>query len=285
MGRIPSYAQGVGPCDGRVCPGPHRMRVSVPCRDHPGGCVDLGIALALLGGAALAAGGALVLHRATLRREARRRARLAHDLRTPLSSILAYAEILQDGVPEDDRQRFLSIIRHEAGRMDAMIDERVAGNAAIAAAGNATGAAVAAAAAVATTAGDAAPIATGRRGTVLVVDDDRFIVEATCRLLEREGFAATGATGGAEAIDRARAARPDLILMDLTMPAMDGGETLGRLRAESTTHDIPVIITTGDVAAAPPAGAFAVLTKPVSRETLLDAVTRALGAMSGGATR
>jgi len=232
--------------------------------------VDLGIALALLGGAALAAGGALVLHRATLRREARRRAGLAHDLRTPLSSILAYAELLQDGVPEADRERFLAIIRHEAGRMGTMIDETCD---------------AVAAAAVATPPGDAAPVATGRGATVLVVDDDRFIVEATCRLLEREGFAAFGATGGAEAMEKTRAARPDLILMDLAMPAMDGGETLGRLRAESATRDIPVIITTGDVAAAPPAGAFAVLTKPVSRETLLDAVTRALGAMSGGATR
>ena len=235
--------------------------------------MDLGIALALLGGAALAAGGALVLHRATLRREARRRARLAHDLRTPLSSILAYAEILQDGVPEADRQRFLSIIRHEAARMGAMIDARC------------DAAAATTAVAAAMTAGDATPVATGRGATVLVVDDDRFIVDATCKLLEREGFEAFGATGGAEAMDQARAARPDLILMDLAMPGMDGGETLGRLRAESATFDIPVIITTGDVAAALPAGAFAILTKPVSRETLLDAVTRALGAMSGGATR
>ncbi len=232
--------------------------------------MDLGIALALLAGAALAAGVGLVLHRAALRRESRRRARLAHDLRTPLSSILAYAEILQDGLPEADRARFLSIIRHEAGRMGAMIDARCDS---------------VAAAPVATTGVDDVPAGTERGATVLVVDDDRFIVEATRRLLAREGFVAVGATGGAEAMEQARVDRPDLILLDLAMPAMDGGETLRRLRAEPATRDIPVIITTGDEAAAAPAGAFAVLTKPVSREILLAAVTRALGAMSGGAGR
>lgn len=232
-----------------------------------GGPVDLGVILALLGGAALGAVGGLLAYRALRRREAARRGRLAHDLRTPLSSILAYAELVEDGVPDSDRERFMAIIRHEAGRMGSMIDGW-SGEKGPSAPGVPAG-----------------PAPNGKEhgkehgATVLVVDDDRFIVEATCRLLAHEGFRAVGATGGAEAVEQARAGRPDLILLDLAMPVMDGGETLRRLRGEPATQNIPVIITTGDDAVAAPAGAFAVLTKPVSREMLLGAVTKALGAM------
>ena len=231
--------------------------------------LDLGMMLALLGGAALGGGVALVMHRAGMRKEAHRRSRLAHDLRTPLSSILAYTELLEDGVAPEDGARFLSIIRQEAGRMAAMIDQRC----------DPAPANPQPPAAVVTTSGKE------RGAAVLVVDDDRFIVDATCRLLAGAGFRATGATDGASAMERAREQRPALILLDRAMPVMDGDETLRRLRAEPATRDIPVIITTGDAADDLPAGAFAVLTKPVSRESLLEAIAGALGAMSGGAAR
>ena len=99
--------------------------------------------------------------------------------------------------------------------------------------------------------------------------------------IEEKQFLATVGT----AMERAREQRPALILLDRAMPVMDGDETLRRLRAEPATRDIPVIITTGDAADGLPAGAFAVLTKPVSRESLLEAIAGALGAMSGGAAR
>ena len=117
---------------------------------------------------------------------------------------------------------------------------------------------------------------TADRATVLVVDDDRFIVESTRRLLADEGFRAIGAVGGDEALKRARERRPDLILMDLIMPAMRGDEALRRLRSDPVTRDIPVIITTGDADHPAPAGATAVLTKPISRAALLEAVARAI---------
>ncbi len=197
-------------------------------------------------------------------------ARLAHDLRTPLSSVTAYAELIGDDDDPDARARFAGIILEEAGRMDAMIGANLARTGSQRpGAGPAAGAPAPAA-------------ATGNGRTVLVVDDDRFIVEGTRRLLARAGYAALGAAGGAEALDQARLRRPDLILMDLAMPEMGGLEALRRLRADPATRDIPVIVTTGDGEADRPEGASAVLSKPVSGEALLAAVSRTI---RGGVSR
>ncbi|MFQ5702122.1 MAG: histidine kinase dimerization/phospho-acceptor domain-containing protein, partial [Acidobacteriota bacterium] len=135
------------------------------------------------------------------RRAGRQPAAWAHDLRTPLASILAYAEILEDGVDEEERGRFLRIIKQEAARIDEMIGR---GGGRIPAG----------------TRGRVVPASSSGSATrtVLVVDDDRFIVDATRRLLQRQGFHAVGASGGREALKRARAGRPDLILLDLLMP-------------------------------------------------------------------
>jgi CheY-like chemotaxis protein len=199
---------------------------------------------------------------------AERLAKLSHDLRTPIASIVAYAEILEDEEEADPetRRRFLRIVREEASRMLRMIEELTGGRAGAA--------------------GTAAPPAEGAssstepaRGTVLVVDDDPFLVSATRRLLVREGFQALSAGGGQEAVEQARLRRPDLILMDLSMPApggMGGEEALRALRADPGTSSIPVIITTGSAGVAAPSGAAAILTKPISRDVLLSTLGRVL---------
>ncbi len=191
------------------------------------------------------------------RREARRRSSLAHDLRTPLASIMAYTEILQDDDEPEARSRFLQIIHDEAGRMLRALEGGLGSSGGLR---------------KREPAGPPGP--PGR--TVLIVDDDRYVVEATRRLLAREGFDAHGAGGGEEALRRARQQHPDLILMDLTMPAMGGDEALRRLRSDPVTRDIPVIITTGAADARAPEGAAAVLTKPISRSALLATVGRVL---------
>ena len=117
---------------------------------------------------------------------------------------------------------------------------------------------------------------------MLVVEDDRYLAEATRVLLAREGYHALSVLGGEEAIERAREDRPDLILMDLFMPSMSGSEALRELRSDPRTRDIPVILTTGDADAPRPDGVCAVLLKPVSRARLLAAVR---GALDGGASR
>jgi CheY-like chemotaxis protein len=215
-------------------------------------------------GAVIAAAVASALIRRVRRRDAARLSMLAHDLRAPLSSITAFTEILLDDVSE--KERYLAIIHEEALRLDRMIGERL----------GSPGSAAVAAAPPPLPSGRASPPnpKSGRR--VLVVDDDSFIVEATRALLARAGFQAVGAAGGEEALRRARADHPDLILMDQRMPDITGGEALQRLRSDPATRDIPVIITTGDDDVRAMEGAAAVLTKPISREALLDAVARAI---------
>src|SRR4051794_11564428 len=77
---------------------------------------------------------------------------------------------------------------------------------------------------------------------VLVVDDDAGIRGGLRRLLRAHGFAATRAAGGAEAIARLAEFTPSLILLDLSMPDIDGLEVLRRIRADPRTAAVPVIM-------------------------------------------
>ncbi len=80
--------------------------------------------------------------------------------------------------------------------------------------------------------------------TVLVVDDDPGILDLHARLIEQIGRKALTARNGREALDVLERARPDLILLDLNMPEMDGFAVLDALRERESTRDIPVIILT-----------------------------------------
>jgi signal transduction histidine kinase/DNA-binding response OmpR family regulator len=87
---------------------------------------------------------------------------------------------------------------------------------------------------------------TGQRA-VLVVDDDPNILDLHCRLVERSGCRALKARHGREALEVIEHTRPDLILLDLMMPVMDGFAVLDALRASETTRNIPVIVLTARV--------------------------------------
>jgi signal transduction histidine kinase/CheY-like chemotaxis protein len=81
--------------------------------------------------------------------------------------------------------------------------------------------------------------------TVLVVDDEPDAVRLVRRVLEsRTGYRVTEATGGAQAISAVQAARPDVVLLDLMMPDIDGFGVLDTIRNDSHTYDIPVIVIT-----------------------------------------
>jgi CheY-like chemotaxis protein len=80
--------------------------------------------------------------------------------------------------------------------------------------------------------------------TVLVVDDDPGILDMHCRLVERTGCRTVTARNGREALEVLDQTRPDLILLDLMMPEMDGFAVLDVLRKREVTRDIPVIILT-----------------------------------------
>jgi adenylate cyclase len=82
------------------------------------------------------------------------------------------------------------------------------------------------------------------RPMVLVADDRVDNVELVCELLEMEGYRALGAYNGQEALDRIYESRPDLVILDLGMPLLNGYEVCERLKADPATAGIPVLILT-----------------------------------------
>lgn len=110
---------------------------------------------------------------------------------------------------------------------------------------------------------------------ILLVEDHLDSREALCALLQAFGFAVTEAANGAEAIDLALRDPPDLILMDIMMPDVDGFEATRRLRGFPETHDVPIITLTameGARSRALEAGANDFLAKPINSGQLLEKV-------------
>lgn len=79
---------------------------------------------------------------------------------------------------------------------------------------------------------------------VLVVDDDRNIVDLLCRNLKAKGFSVLAAYDGAEAMAALRKKHPDLILLDLQMPVMDGYQVIEKVKTDPATKDIPIVVMT-----------------------------------------
>ena len=108
---------------------------------------------------------------------------------------------------------------------------------------------------------------------ILVVEDNDNCRELLALFIKRLGYEVVEAATGLQAIERACAVHPDLIMMDLRMPGMDGGETTARLKMSPSTKDIPVLINTaytgrGYAKGAFDAGAAGILHKPVDLTTL-----------------
>jgi two-component system, OmpR family, response regulator VicR len=79
---------------------------------------------------------------------------------------------------------------------------------------------------------------------ILCIEDEHEMIDLIRLILSRRGFEVLGANGGREGLDVIRKEHPDLILLDLMMPDMDGWEVYQRMKAEETTRNIPVIIVT-----------------------------------------
>lgn len=79
----------------------------------------------------------------------------------------------------------------------------------------------------------------------LVVDDSMLIRHTVCRFLEERGFTVEAATQGLEALNLLDRIRPDLIVTDLQMPRMDGGELIRVVRARPPLAEVPIIVLTG----------------------------------------
>lgn len=116
---------------------------------------------------------------------------------------------------------------------------------------------------------------------VLIVDDFLDNREMYAEYLQFSGFHVLEAASGSEALEVALVRRPDIILMDLSLPGMDGWEATRRLKADPRTKRTPVIALTGHVLArhtqaALEAGCDGFLPKPCLPETLLAAIQRTL---------
>jgi two-component system, chemotaxis family, chemotaxis protein CheY len=115
--------------------------------------------------------------------------------------------------------------------------------------------------------------------SILVVDDSAEIRDVWLRVLTKAGFTVIEAADGAEGVRKARANHPDLVLMDVSMPVLDGISAVRELKSDHATAMIPVVVVSGDVLGelrARAAGVTAFLSKPVRAPDLLAAVTRAL---------
>jgi two-component system cell cycle response regulator DivK len=117
---------------------------------------------------------------------------------------------------------------------------------------------------------------------LLLAEDDEFSRDMLVRRLERHGFEVICAADGKEALQSARQNRPDLILMDLDMPVMDGRLAMGALRSDPRTFKIPIIVLTAhaspeDVAAAIEAGCQSYEMKPIVMKRLVERIEEILG--------
>jgi two-component system, cell cycle response regulator DivK len=118
---------------------------------------------------------------------------------------------------------------------------------------------------------------------ILVVDDYQDAREMYAEYLQFSGFRVAEARNGNEAVEQAFALKPDLILMDLSLPGMDGWEATRRLKADDATKHIPIVALTGHALAgasegARRAGCDSFVTKPCLPDDLVIEVRRMLGA-------
>ena len=115
--------------------------------------------------------------------------------------------------------------------------------------------------------------------TVLLAEDEPNIVESLSFLLERAGFEIRVATDGQQALDTALEQQPDVLVLDLMLPELDGYEVLRQLRANPRGEKLPVLMLTAkgqriDRETALECGADVFMTKPFANAEITEAVTR-----------
>ena len=116
---------------------------------------------------------------------------------------------------------------------------------------------------------------------ILIVDDEEDIAFSIARRLTAAGYEAICAEDGVEGLRRAQADKPDLILLDLMLPKMDGFKVCRLLKFDQRYKHIPIIIMSArgqqeDIALGRETGAEFYLTKPVESDTLLDKIRQFL---------
>ena len=116
---------------------------------------------------------------------------------------------------------------------------------------------------------------------ILIVDDDQQVRMLLRRLLFESGYTTIAAADGRQGVELAKTSKPDLILMDILMPDMDGFVACHLIKTDSATREIPVVMLTavdtepGEIIAQE-VDADGYITKPFTREKLLDAINQFL---------
>ena len=121
------------------------------------------------------------------------------------------------------------------------------------------------------------PFATVPDAKVLLVDDDPVILKLLQVNFEMEGYSVETASDGVEGLEKARTLHPDIVLLDIMMPRMDGLEVTKALKADEATKQIPIILLSAkaqasDIQAGKDIGADDYLTKPFDPLELLERV-------------
>ena len=116
---------------------------------------------------------------------------------------------------------------------------------------------------------------------ILIVEDDPKSLKLTRDLLQVSGYTTIEATDGKQGVELAKARKPDLILMDIMMPVMDGYTACYAIKADEATREIPVVMLTAmgyelNKKLAEKMGACGYITKPFSRQELLDVINQFL---------
>lgn len=122
---------------------------------------------------------------------------------------------------------------------------------------------------------------------ILVVDDEPPIVRLMEFILARQGHQMLVAVNGEEALEKVRTQNPDLVLLDIMMPRIDGYEVARTLRADPATADLPIIMLSAkaqeeDIQKGIDVGVNEYITKPFSPEQLVHVVTDYLNRVRGG---
>lgn len=118
---------------------------------------------------------------------------------------------------------------------------------------------------------------------ILCIEDEQEMIDLIRLILSRRGFTILGANGGIEGLEMVRKNHPDLVLLDLMMPEMDGWEVYQQMKADETTRDIPVIVVTAKAQSIDKVLGLHIakvddyIAKPFSPQELLASVDTVLG--------
>ncbi len=118
---------------------------------------------------------------------------------------------------------------------------------------------------------------------VVCIEDEQKMIDLVQLILGRRGFKVEGANGGLEGLEKVRQKKPDLVLLDLMMPDMDGWEVYQRMKSDESLRDIPVIVITAKAQSIDKVLGLHIakvddyITKPFGPQELLESVEKILG--------